>query len=55
MKNFIWRLRATLAYRRIAGLDLRMAWGCAGALLENFRDDQSPADAVREDLSYWGD
>lgn len=54
MHNFIWRLRAALAYRRLARLDWRTAWSCTETLLES-RIDESPTDAVREDLSYWGD
>lgn len=56
MSDFIWRLRAALAYRRLAGLNFRLAWGCADTLLEN-RDfhDYGPVAAVREDLACWAD
>lgn len=54
MRNFIWRLRAALAYRRLAFLDWRTAWDCAETLQDS-GIDESPADAVREDLTYWGD
>jgi hypothetical protein len=55
MTNFIWRLRAALAYRRMAALNFPMAWGCAGALLENRDFFDGPVDAVRGDLTYWGE
>ncbi len=55
MTNFIWRLRAALAYRRMAALNFPMAWGCAGALHENRDFFDGPVDAVREDLTYWGE
>lgn len=55
MSNFIWRLRAALAYRRLAGLTFCEAWGCAGTLLENRDDYEGPVAAVREDLTYWGE
>ncbi|MNU43060.1 hypothetical protein D3C71_318360 [compost metagenome] len=54
MRDFLWRLRAALAYRRLACLDWRTAWSCASTLLDN-GIDESPAAAVREDLTYWGD
>lgn len=56
MADFIWRLRAALAYRRLAGLRFAEAWGMSEALLETFDGwDYSPTEAVREDLTYWGD
>ncbi len=56
MTNFIWRLRAALAYRRLAGLGFADAWSMSEALLETFDGwDYTPAEAVSEDLTYWGD
>lgn len=56
MIDFIWRLRATLAYRRLARLDYRQAWQCAGTLVESREDHlYGPVEAVREDLTYWGE
>jgi hypothetical protein len=54
MLKLIWRVRAALAYRRITGLSLPQAWGCAGALADDYRPDGfTPTKAVREDITYW--
>lgn len=55
MFDFIFRLRAALAYHRLAGLPLGMAWEISGALTEERLEGDSPEDAVREDLTYWVD
>lgn len=56
MIDFIWRLRAAVAYRRLAGVDFRLGWECAGSLVENRKDHlYGPTEAVREDLTYWGE
>lgn len=52
--KFIWRVRATLAYRRITGLSCRHAWQMAGALADDYRPEgYTPVGAVREDITYW--
>jgi hypothetical protein len=54
MLKQLWRIRATLAYRRITGLPLKQAWGFAGALADDYRPDGfTPTEAVREDITYW--
>lgn len=55
MADFIWRVRAALEFARRMGPGwYGQAWGVAGALVEN-RDDQTPAEAVEEELSCWTD
>jgi hypothetical protein len=54
MKAFIWKLRAYLYMHRRAGW---ASWGMVAALYETYAEDweMSPAEAVDEDMSYWGD
>lgn len=54
MSKLLWRIRAARVYQKRAGLTLRIAWDCAGALLEDYQQDgYSPDEAVAEDLTYW--
>ncbi len=61
MLDFIFRVRAAMAYRRLTGyrgfgaVPWPHAWDMAGSLVEWRKDGYSPIDAVREDLSYWAD
>lgn len=56
MRNFFWRLRAALWYKRLTAIKFSFAWSMAGGLVEAFAiADHTPEEAVREDLSYWTD
>jgi hypothetical protein len=55
MKWLIWRSRAVLAFReKVPGMIWREAWDYAGTFGDSFREGMSPAEAVSEEISYWG-
>lgn len=56
-RDLIWQLRAALVYQKLVDLPWKQALDCAGGLLESGgrKDGYKPADAVREDLTYWAD
>lgn len=55
MPDFIWRVLVAIEFARRMGPDwYGQAWGVAGALVET-RDDQTPAEAVENELECWED
>jgi hypothetical protein len=58
MKTLLWKLRYTLAMRRVARMPWLMCWDHAGAWLEMVNGDiteATPAAAVAEEISRWDD
>ena len=56
IKLFIWYLDYTFLAMRKVGVGFRFAWSMATAQgSELFDDGYTPADALDEELSYWGD
>lgn len=49
MKAFIWKVRAYMHMRKLAGFS---RWEMVESLYESY-GDYSPIEAVEEDLSYW--
>lgn len=55
MLDFLFPIRAAIAYRRLTGINWSDAWGMAGAMVEWRADGYSLEEAVCEDISYWVD
>jgi hypothetical protein len=56
IKAFIWRVRCTWHFMRIAKTGLKLGWYLAGVwVTEEFMDwqDYHPRDAVYEEISNW--
>lgn len=55
MKILWWKLRYAIVMVHRTGMNPFNAWGFAGSWLESFGDELTPAQAVSEELSCWGD
>lgn len=54
MKKFIWRIRCTYYFMKIAKTGISLAWYLSGALIESYDwEDYHPHDAAWEEISYW--
>lgn len=55
MKIFWWKLRFAVIMMFIAMVPWSLAWMIADSYEESFGTDDSPSDAVDNELSCWGE